>query len=159
MAYPIHQDYRQAELLTSDPLKQVQILYRAAIDSVVAARRFVQQKDIAARSRSIMKAWSIVNELLHSLDHAAGGDLSRNLAALYTYMQTKLLEANTQQAEPPLAEVQHLLSTLLEGWSSAVLPATFVKDAVVDSGNAAGGINTDESSTRTQEYVPLNYSY
>jgi flagellar protein FliS len=158
MAHPIHDDYRQAELLTHDPLKQVQILYRAAIDSVVMARNHLREKNIRERSRSIMKAWSIVNELLHSLNHAVGGDLSRNLAALYTYMQARLLEANMQQSEPPLAEVQRLLSTLLEGWSSAVLPAAHVPDV---SAGASGpsGVSTDEPSAHNQEYVPVNYSY
>jgi len=158
MANPIQQQYLHAELLTQDPLKQVQILYRAAIDSVIAARRYVQEKNIGERSRSVMKAYSIVNELLYTLDHAAGGDLSRNLAALYTYMQTKLLEANSQQTEPPLAEVQRLLSTLLEGWSSAVLPDGHVQTAP-DRGIAVGGVSTDEPSTDTQESVAVNYSY
>jgi len=31
----------------------------------------------------------------------------------------RLVEANSRQAEPPLAEVEKLLSTLLEGWESA----------------------------------------
>ena len=154
MAYP-NQHYQQVAILSHDPLKQVQILYRAAIDSVIVARRHVQEKNVRERSRSIMKAWSIVNELLHSLDHAAGGDLSRNLAALYAYTQTRLLEANMHQSEPPLAEVQQLLTTLLEGWSSAVLPAAGEHNAA----DSAGGVSTDECGVHTQEYVPLNCSY
>jgi flagellin-specific chaperone FliS len=31
-------------------------------------------------------------------------------------MQARLLEANAKQIDEPLAEVQKLLSTLLEGW-------------------------------------------
>jgi flagellar protein FliS len=107
-----------------------------------------------------MKAWSILNELLHSLDHSVGGDLSRNLARLYTYMQTRLLEANTQQIEPPLAEVQDLLCTLLEGWASAVLPANSA--STIGAGRAARpteGISTEELAGHTQEYAPLNCSY
>ena len=154
MASPVHNPYRQAEILTSDPLKQVQLLYRAAIDAVIASRRYVQEKNIAERSRSIMKAWSIVNELLHSLDHAAGGELSRNLAALYTYMQTRLLEANTQQVDPPLAEVEKLLSTLLEGWASATLPA-----AAAQAARTFSGPHTESRDAHTPDYVPLNCSY
>jgi flagellar secretion chaperone FliS len=154
MSHPIHDQYRQAEILPSDPLKQVQVLYRAAIDSVSAARRFVQEKKIRERSSSIMKAWAIVNELLLSLNHEVGGELSRNLAGLYTYMQTRLLEANIQQTEPPLAEVEKLLTTLLEGWTSATLPA-----AAAQAAGTASSISTDSGDAHTKEYVPLNCSY
>jgi flagellar protein FliS len=124
---------------------------------VGAASRHLQQRNIRERSRSIMKAWSIVNELLHSLDHTAGGDLSRNLARLYTYIQTRLLEANVKQLEPPLAEVEKLLSTLLEGWTSAVLPADFAQPSG-DRLRAAATLNT-KNETHTPEYVPVNCSY
>ncbi len=154
MASPVHNPYRQDEILTSDPLKQVQLLYHAAIDAVIASRRYMQEKNIAERSRSVMKAWSIVNELLHSLNHAAGGELSRNLAALYTYMQTQLLEANTQQVEPPLAEVEKLLTTLLEGWASATLPA-----AAAQAAGTFSGPHAESRDAHTPDYVPLNCSY
>jgi hypothetical protein len=45
-----------------------------------------------------------------------GGDLSRTLLELYAYMSGRLLTANMEQSDPPLAEVSKLLSTLLEGW-------------------------------------------
>ena len=34
-------------------------------------------------------------------------------------MQIQLIEANTRQIDPPLAEVERLLSTLLEAWHAA----------------------------------------
>lgn len=154
MANPIHDQYRQSAVLTSDPLQQIQLLYRAAIGSVAASRRFLQEKKIRERSNSIMKAWNILNELLLSLDHATGGDLSRNLAALYAYMQTQLIEANTQQIEPPLAEVEQLLSTLLEGWSTAVLPA-----AAAQAAATPGTLSHDPHPTHTADYVPVNCAY
>jgi flagellar biosynthetic protein FliS len=55
-------------------------------------------------------------ELIRSLDHSQGGDLSRNLASLYTYMQKRLMEANSQQSDQQLQEVETLLNTLLDGW-------------------------------------------
>jgi flagellar secretion chaperone FliS len=118
MASPNHDRYLEAEVLNADPLKLVLMLYRAAIEAVAAARRHLQQGDIRERSGSITRAMEIVNELALSLNHVAGGDISRNLAELYAYVQTRLIEANTQQTEPPLAEVEALLSTLLEAWCS-----------------------------------------
>ncbi len=112
----IHNQYLEAEVMNADPIKLVRLLYRGAIDAVVVARRHLASGAIRERSRSIIKAWEILLELTQSLDHSKGGDLSRNLASLYTYMQTRLMEANSKQADGPLKEVEGLLNTLLEGW-------------------------------------------
>ena len=119
MANPNHDRYLEAEVLSAEPLKLVLMLYRGAIDAVAAARDHLRRGDIRERSRSITRAMQIVNELASSLNHAAGGVISRNLAELYAYIQMRLIEANTQQTEPPLAEVETLLSTLLEAWRDA----------------------------------------
>ncbi len=125
MANPLYRHYLEADVLNADPLKLVLMLYRGAIDAVVAARRHVVEKNIRERSDAITRAMEIINQLMFSLDHAAGGDISRNLGGLYAYMQSRLIEANSQQTEPPLAEVEKLLSTLLEGWyTAAARPST-----------------------------------
>ena len=108
--------YLQAEVLSADPIKLVQLLYRGAIDNVVTARRHLAAGEIRQRSKSITKAWEILLELIRSLDHSHGGDLSKNLASLYTYMQKRLMEANSQQSDRQLQEVEALLTTLLDGW-------------------------------------------
>lgn len=115
-------NYLENEVLNADPVKLVSILYRAAIDAAGAARRHLAAGDIRERSRQIVKAWRIVHELMRSLDRQQGGAIGRDLAELYGYIQQRLLDANAQQADAPLAEVQELLSTLLEGWSTIPAP-------------------------------------
>ena len=119
MANSTYNQYLEAEVLGADPVKLVIILYRAAVESVASARRHLRNGEIMERSQKITKAWEILNELLGSLDHARGLEISRSLAGLYTYMQTLLMEANTQQKEAPLAEVEQLLTTLAEAWRAA----------------------------------------
>jgi flagellar protein FliS len=111
-----HDAYLDSRILTADPLELVTILYQAGITSVRDARRHLANRDIAARSKSITKAWGILAELTHSLDRKRGGEISERLAELYDYMMRRLMEANFQQADAPLAEVLGLLATLLEGW-------------------------------------------
>src|SRR6266852_2934916 len=120
MPNPIHDAYLEAEVLGADPVKLVTILYRAAIEAVGTARRHLKAGAIRERSRQLTKASEIIHELMRSLDHNQGGEISRSLAELYAYMQTQLIEANTKQVDPPLAEVEKLLSTLLEGWYAAI---------------------------------------
>jgi len=112
-----YQNYFDDEVLSADPLKLVQLLYRGALDSIVAARRHLRNGDIRARSRAISKAMTIVTELTLSLNRQAAAELSRNLAGLYDYVQKLLIQANARQSEPPLIEAERLLSTLLEAWT------------------------------------------
>jgi flagellar protein FliS len=109
--------YLEAEIFSADPVKLVCMLYRGAIEATAAARRHLKAREIQQRSRQIMRASAILRELSHSLDPQYK-EISGPLSELYTYMQKCLLEANAKQIDPPLAEVEQLLSTLLEGWKN-----------------------------------------
>ena len=113
----VYSNYFEMEILNADPVQLVTILYRAALVSAGAARKHLEAREIGERSRSIAKTQGILHELMMSLDHERGGQISRSLGALYSYMLERLIEANSQQADAPLAEVEKLLSTLLEGWN------------------------------------------
>jgi flagellar protein FliS len=125
-----YQNNQENEILSAGPLELVEILYKAAIQSIEDARRHLKSGDIRERSNAISKAGAILNELAQSLDHEKGGDISKNLTELYDYMQRKLLQANMEQIEPPLVETCKLLETLLEGWqtcSSTTTPSSAYK--------------------------------
>jgi len=117
MFYSAHDAYLESRILSADPLQLIRLLYQAALDAVQDARHCLAEGKIAERSRSISRACEILIELHSSLDHRQGGEIAGRLAALYEYMQRKLLEANFQQSDPPLGEVLALLSTLADGWA------------------------------------------
>lgn len=118
-----YKNYFDEEVLTASPLKSVHLLYRGALDSVASARRHLKLRDIRARSRAIGKAMGIVTELSLSLNLQAGGELSRNLAELYGYIESLLIKANREQCDPPLAEAERLLGVLAEAWETCAQPA------------------------------------
>jgi len=111
--------YLETEIFSADPVKLVCMLYRGAIEATVAARRHLKAGEIRERSREIMRVSAILRELTESLDPHYE-EISLPLRDLYSYMQKQLLAANAQQIDAPLAEVEQLLSTLLEGWKSAI---------------------------------------
>jgi flagellar protein FliS len=112
----IYDSYLETEVMSAGPVRLVQLLYRAAIGAVGAARQHLAAGAIAERSQQISKVLSIVHELLDSLDREKGGEIALGLAGLYAYMTTRLIEANVHQTDAPLAEVEWLLSTLMEAW-------------------------------------------
>jgi flagellar protein FliS len=114
--------YLDTRVLSADPLELVHILYQHTVAMVADARRYLAEGDIAARGHSISRAIAAIDELDCSLDRQSGGSIARNLAALYQYMRSRLLTANIQQQDAPLAEVESLLRTLGEAWN-AIRPA------------------------------------
>jgi len=76
---------------------------------------------------------TIVTELALSLDHAAGGELSKNLAELYAYTQTLLIQANVQQSDPPLEEAERLMSTLLDAWQTCLAREEQAGESTIDT--------------------------
>jgi len=127
MTTPPHEAYLAQRILSADPVELVRMLYAGASEAVETGRARLAAGDIRGRSAAISKAVEILAELAATLDHGRAPELSQSLAALYDYMQRRLLEANFQQADAPLAEVLGLVRTLAEAWSrvpaSAPVPA------------------------------------
>ena len=114
--------YEENRILSASPLELVQILYTGAARAVQNARQHLRAGDIAARSREITKAQEILLELATSVDPSKAPEVGERLLALYDYMQARLIEANTQQKDKPLNEVDSLLHTLQEAWSQVEEP-------------------------------------
>lgn len=109
--------YRQAELQSRTPLELVVMLYDGAIRFSGQAREAMLVRDIQRRRVNINRAMDIVSELQNTLDMEAGGKLSRDLDALYSYVRDRMLEASIEQDIRPLDEAIRILGTLREGWA------------------------------------------
>src|ERR1035437_8196128 len=117
-----HDAYLESRVLAADPVELVSLLYQACTQAVREARCYLAAGQIAERSREINKACAIVIELATSLDHERGDEISQRLALLYDYVQRRLLQANMQQSDAPLADVLGLLTTLSEAWAGVRQP-------------------------------------
>jgi flagellar protein FliS len=121
--------YFEQTILNADSIDLVRIMYQRAISWVLEAREHLKRKRIAERSAAITKAYAVLAELQAALRPEKAPELSRRLRSLYLYMQQRLIDSNTQQAESPLAEVLELLITLESAWSG-VAAALASKDLV-----------------------------
>src|SRR3954453_14147117 len=126
MPLDAYQNNRESEILSASGLELIEMLYKGAIGFVNDARRHLRAGEIRERSNAISKVSAILSELSQSLDYEKGGSISQNLGDLYDYMQRLLNKANSEQIEPPLAEVAKLLETLLEGWQACILASSAV---------------------------------
>lgn len=153
----MYKNYLETEIENANPLQLVRLLYRGALEATAAARVHLAAGDIGGRSRSITKAHAILTELTRSLNHEAGGQISRNLRELYDYTQRRLLTANMEQQDAPLAEVEGLLRELQEAWNDCRLdPAS--ERSPVDAYNSPLYQTQDTGAFATESHT-LSFTY
>jgi flagellar protein FliS len=142
--------YFEQAITNADPVELIRMLYQQAISSVREAREHLRQKKIPERSRSVMRAYAALGELLAALRPETAPELAGRLQSLYFYMQQRLLDANMQQADQPLAEVLGLLTTLAEAWSGVAAELARKQDVPVkeDTGRWLQAGRAYEDTTR-----------
>ncbi len=151
-----YQAYVEGTVLSGNPVEMVIALYEGAIEAVARAKNCLATGDIWGRSKEISKAVKILTELLVSLDHRRGGEISLNLKRLYSYMQCRLLDAHALKSEEHLSEVERLLLNIMEGWRGAAdkmaiamhdslsdARAAFSEDSMPDYGASTGAFSED----------------
>ena len=101
---------------SADPHRLVTMLFDAIVERLTAAIGCLEQGDIGRKARLLHNAVSLVAELRGSLNHQGGGELARNLDALYEYMIRRLLLANAGNDARPVREVLRLIGEIREAW-------------------------------------------
>ncbi len=116
-------DYREQMVMTTSPAKLIELLLDKAISVIEDAKVLIDEKNFKGANEKIIRAQDIVMELNLSLDVEGGGDIAKNLRALYNYMYRTLVEANIKKDVKKLDEVKTLLSDLLSTWQEAMKKA------------------------------------
>ncbi len=114
------QEYVTQRVQTASPLELIRILYETALQSVDEAVQALQAGDILKRGQAVTKTIGILSELQISLRYDVQKEYCSTLAGLYSYMQSQLIRAHSEQSESPLLEISRLLHTLLDGWTGAM---------------------------------------
>lgn len=114
-------NYVENDVLNQDPVELVRLLYSKAIEKLIRGKAHLEAGRVAERSEALGRAMEIVLELQGSLDVEKGGEIAKNLALLYDYIQERLSLANARQLGEPIEEAIQLLSTLSEGWRACRL--------------------------------------
>jgi flagellar secretion chaperone FliS len=136
------QSYRKTDVSTSDPVKLVIMCYEGAIDSLKLAKEKMKEKDYERKTKAIIKAQDIIDELLCSLDFEKGSAIASNLSSLYSYMLRRILYGDVNKDMGAIDEVIGMLNDLLSAWQevaskpeSQVQP---VRDGLYREKRAAG---------------------
>ncbi len=107
----------ETNILGASPHRLIVLLYEGAELSIRMGIKHIDDGDLMKKSAAITKAASIIHDGLRaSLDPAQGGEIARQLDALYDYMTKRLTLAHLRNDTAPLKEVLGLLRELREVW-------------------------------------------
>ncbi len=112
--------YQNMQVDSASPEKILIMLYEGAINFSRIALDRMENNDIAGKGKYIGKALAIVTELMNTLNHDVGGDISLNLERLYVYMIGEFTAANLNNSASSLENAINVLTILRDGWTEAV---------------------------------------
>lgn len=114
--------YRQTRVssavLDADPHRLIALMLSAARERTRLAAACIDRGDAARKGQAITEASAIVGSLNGALDLERGGDIAGGLAALYDYLQRRLMEANLHNDGAILGEVDDLLGDIESAWNA-----------------------------------------
>jgi flagellar protein FliS len=115
--------YQRNAILTASPEKLVKLLYDGAIKNLEKSRIGLSDPKTARSpevGNALGKAMGILGELRASLDHAAGGQVAKDLDRLYEFGLDQLSQANLTRTANGVANTLQVMRTLKEGWDGII---------------------------------------
>ena len=118
--------YKETGVKTASQGKLIVLLYQEAVKQLAKALSFigadnrVEPGDIEKLNNCIVKTQEILTELMTSLDMEKGGEIAKNLMALYVFFNKELLDANIKHDRQKIESVHRMMSELTNAWITAV---------------------------------------
>jgi flagellar protein FliS len=111
------QAYAQDSVLTAAPEKLVVMLYDGLARFLARGAAAIRNEDIATAGEALNRAGAILDELLATLDPAAG-EIAERLADIYLFCKRELLAAQLQRDPARIERTAKLLAQLREAWAT-----------------------------------------
>jgi flagellar secretion chaperone FliS len=112
--------YKKTSVETASKEQILLMLYQAAIKNCKKAMEAIDQNNLPKKGEYIGKLQDIVVELANSLDFEVGGDVAKELSALYDYILFSSTQANIKLDKTYLEGCLKVLNTLYDGWTEAI---------------------------------------
>lgn len=113
-----YQSYQQNSVNTASPGDLTLMLYNGCLKFLHLAKKAIDEKEISARNTNIQKTQNIIKELMVTLNMDIA--ISKNLMALYDYMNRQLIQANINNDKSIIEEVESLITEFRDTWKQAI---------------------------------------
>ncbi len=134
--------YRQTDVMTADPKRLVIMCYEGAISNLRLAKEKHAEREYESKAKALQKAHYIIGELAGAVDFEKGGEIAKNLNAIYRYMLRRITEADIRKNVKGFDEVVGMLEELREAWEEIFYGST------KDSADIVAPHMSDQSSNQ-----------
>lgn len=112
--------YQQAQIATADRGRLLLLMFDGALRFLAQAESGLRNDRLEEFGSQLGRAQAIIAELLHTLDHKAGGEIAAQLERLYRFMLEHLVEANVHKSVRHLEQVRRVLSIIADAYREVV---------------------------------------
>lgn len=113
-----YQSYQNNAATTASPGELTLMLYNGCIKFIKLAGKAIEEGNIQEKNTNLQKAQNIISEFMSTLNMDI--EVSKNLMALYEFINRQLLEVNMKNDLAILAEVEDLVTDLRNTWKEAI---------------------------------------
>ncbi|AGH81996.1 hypothetical protein PCNPT3_10290 [Psychromonas sp. CNPT3] len=113
-----YQNTSMTHVEQADPHALISLIMQHILGNLAAAKGAIDRKDIENKNKLLGKVIGLIGELQDSLDMEKGGDISRHLYDLYSYMISQVTQANMKNDTSPLTEVGSLINEIKSAWDA-----------------------------------------
>jgi flagellar protein FliS len=110
--------YQKTKVKTAGKMDMVILCYEKTIQFLVQARNAYEDGEFEKKAKAFKKAMDIIEELNGSLDFEKGGQIAKNLDAIYNYLQRRLLEGDVNKDLTAFDEAIRIMGELKEAWEA-----------------------------------------
>lgn len=111
--------YQEKSISTASSPKLLLMLYEGAIKFCRFAEIAIDEKNMEARNKNLIKVQNIISELTVTLNLDAG-EIAEQLSVLYDYMQYETMQANIHNDKEKVTEVKKILEELRDTWGQII---------------------------------------
>ncbi|OEC02885.1 flagellar biosynthesis protein FliS [Lysinibacillus sphaericus] len=113
-----HNIYKQNSVTTASPGELTLMLYNGCLKFLAKAKQAIQEKKIQEKNTNLLKAQAIISEFITTLNMNV--EISKNMLALYEYMNRRLVEANIKNDIAIIEEVEGLVTEFRDTWKEVL---------------------------------------
>jgi flagellar protein FliS len=137
--------YKETRIRTASQGQLIIMLYDEAVRQLDTSLELIGLNTSGKRDpsrieligKAVVKAQDIITELMVSLDFDQGGEISKNLFALYTWFNKELLEAHMEMDGKRISAVRKMMDDLRGSWVE-IAATTNAEGRQVEGVNIAG---------------------
>lgn len=113
-----HSIYKQNSVTTASPGELTLMLYNGCLKFLSKAKHAINEKNIQEKNTNLLKAQAIISEFMSTLNMDI--EVSKNMFALYEYMNRRLVEANVKNDVVIIEEVEGLVTEFRDTWKEVL---------------------------------------